>query len=92
MSPVADMTSSGYSSSTGFTEFTPVSSDTMDTGDYELYDPRVHGVARSASTRGRARMIVNRPRKPKQEVTYLTSKCTTSKMDTLTAFMSSKLY
>ena len=68
MSPPDVSTTSGYSSSTGYADLMPVSSDTMDTGDYELYDPRVHGNGRGTG-RGRARMIVNRPRKPKQEVT-----------------------
>lgn len=35
------MSSSGYSSTLN-AEYYPVNTDTMDTEDYELYDPRIH--------------------------------------------------
>lgn len=36
------MSSSGYSSSAVNAEYYPVNTETMDTEDYELYDPRIH--------------------------------------------------
>ena len=41
-----ELSSSGYSSSAVNAEYYPVSTETMDTGDYELYDPRIHAKPR----------------------------------------------
>ena len=41
-----ELSSSGYSSSAINAEYYPVSTETMDTGDYELYDPRIHAKPR----------------------------------------------
>ena len=51
------MSSSGYSSAIN-AEYYPVQSETMDTEDYELYDPRIHAKPR----------IVQPQRKVKAEV------------------------
>jgi len=48
---VDDMSSSGYSSLVN-AEYYPVNTETMDTGDYELYDPRIHARARLVQPRG----------------------------------------
>ena len=45
------MSSSGYSSLVN-AEYYPVNTETMDTGDYELYDPRIHARARLVQPRG----------------------------------------
>ena len=44
------MSSSGYSSAVN-AEYYPVSTETMDTEDYELYDPRIHTRQRMAQPR-----------------------------------------
>ena len=52
-----ELSSSGYSSAIN-AEYFPVATETMDTGDYELYDPRIHAKPR----------IVQSPRKVRPEV------------------------
>jgi len=47
---VDEMSSSGYSSAIN-AEYYPVSTETMDTGDYELYDPRIHARPRLVQPR-----------------------------------------
>ena len=47
---VDEMSSSGYSSAIN-AEYYPVTTETMDTGDYELYDPRIHARPRLVQPR-----------------------------------------
>ena len=46
-----EMSSSGYSSTVN-AEYYPVNTETMDTEDYELYDPRIHSRPRLIQNRG----------------------------------------
>ena len=53
------MSSSGYSSSAINAEYYPVHTETMDTEDYELYDPRIHAKPRIVSPRKVRPEVVN---------------------------------
>ena len=62
-----EVSSSGYSSSFN-AEYYPVQTDTMDTEDYELYDPRIHA-ARPGPTRIVQPRVANKV-KPREVLTY----------------------